>query len=150
MDSKPHILLVEDNNDDIELTMLAFQRSRIANRVDVVKDGEAALDYLVGRGDYQDNTSAPMPAVVLLDIQLPKLDGLEVLQQVRANERIRRVPIVMLTSSRQQEDLVRSYDLGANSFIRKPVEFDKFVDAIKQVEMYWLLLNERPISGSSS
>lgn len=144
MDRKPHILLVEDNNDDIELTMLAFQRSRVANRVDIVKDGAAALDYLFARGEYSANRDAEPPAVVLLDIQLPKLDGLEVLREVRANNATRNVPVVMLTSSRQQEDMVRSYDLGANSFIRKPVDFDKFVEAIQQVEMYWLLLNERP------
>lgn len=144
MARSPHILLVEDNNDDIELTMLAFQRSKIANSIDVVKDGEAALDYLLCRGEYAENHGKDFPAVVLLDIQLPKLDGLEVLQQIREHEHTRRVPVVMLTSSRQQEDMVRSYDLGANSFIRKPVEFDKFVDAILQVEIYWLLLNERP------
>lgn len=144
MDRKPHILLVEDNSDDIELTMLAFQRSRVANRVDIVKDGAAALDYLFARGEYINNRDAEPPAVVLLDIQLPKLDGLEVLREIRANRDTRNVPIVMLTSSRQQEDMMRSYDLGANSFIRKPVDFDKFVEAIQQVEMYWLLLNERP------
>lgn len=144
MDRRPHILLVEDNQDDIELTKLAFRRSYIANRMDVVKDGAAALDYLFARNGYEDNRSMELPAVVLLDIQLPKLDGLEVLQEIRNSDTARHVPIVMLTSSRQQEDLIRSYDLGANSFIRKPVEFDKFVDAIKQVEIYWLLLNERP------
>lgn len=144
MDNGPHILLVEDNPDDIELTMLAFQRSHIANRVDVVKDGAAALDYLLGRGEFAANAEKPLPAVVLLDIQLPKLDGLQVLQAIREHAEARHVPVVMLTSSRHQEDLVRSYDLGANSFIRKPVEFEKFVEAIRQVEIYWLLLNERP------
>ena len=115
---------------------------------DVVRDGVEALDYLLARGEFANRDDHTLPAVVLLDINLPKVDGLEVLQQVRANRPTRHLPVVILTSSRHQEDMLKSYDLGANSFVRKPVEFDKFVDAVKHLQVYWLILNEIPESGS--
>lgn len=136
-----HILLVEDSPQDVELIMLALKEGKVVNHIDVVKDGPEALAYLTGRGDY---AGRDLPSVVLLDINLPKMSGLDVLKEIRANLRTRHVPVVMLTSSRQQEDMLRSYDLGANSFVRKPVEFDKLVDAMQQLRLYWLLLNELP------
>ncbi len=142
MRKRTSILLVEDDPDDEELTILAFRQSNIANRIDVVRDGQAVLDWFAA------GQSGPeLPAVILLDIKLPKIDGLEVLRRLRDQQHTRRIPVVMLTSSRQQEDLVRSYDLGANSFIRKPVDFDKFVEAVKHLEVYWLVLNETPDEG---
>ena len=139
-----HILLVEDSHDDEELMIHAFKQSKIANRIDVVRDGPEALDYLLVRGKYAGLKGHTLPAVVLLDINLPKIDGLEVLRQVRANRKTRHLPVVMLTSSSQQEDMLRSYDLGANSFVRKPVEFDTFVEAVRNLQVYWLILNEIP------
>ncbi|HSC46743.1 MAG TPA: response regulator [Gammaproteobacteria bacterium] len=136
-----HILLVEDSPQDVELIMLALKEGKVVNHIDVVKDGPEALAYLTGRGDH---AGRDLPSVVLLDINLPKMSGLDVLKEIRANLRTRHVPVVMLTSSRQQEDMLRSYDLGANSFVRKPVEFDKLVDAMQQLRLYWLLLNELP------
>ena len=136
-----HILLVEDSPQDVELIMLALREGKVVNHIDAVKDGPEALDYLAGRGEH---TGHGLPSVVLLDINLPKMSGLDVLKEIRANLRTRHVPVVMLTSSRQQEDMLRSYDLGANSFVRKPVEFDKLVDAMQQLRVYWLLLNELP------
>lgn len=139
-----HILLVEDSEDDIELTQMAFRESKVANRVDVVRDGEEALDYLFCRGDHAHRKDDPLPAVVLLDLRLPKLDGLEVLEKLRNDRTTRYLPVVVLTSSREQDDLIGSYDRGANSFIRKPVEFEKFSKAVRELELYWLVLNEVP------
>lgn len=139
-----YILLVEDNRDDEELTMMAFSRSKIANRVEVVRDGAEALDFLFATGPYADRDLNDFPTVVLLDLNLPKVSGLEVLERLRTDKSTRRLPVVVLTSSRHQEDMLRSYDLGANSFIRKPVNFDKFVDAVHQLQLYWLVLNEFP------
>lgn len=139
-----HILLVEDNEDDVELTRLAFNENRIANRLDVVRDGEEALDYLFCRGEHAHRKDDPLPAVVLLDLRLPKLDGLEVLEKLRNERATRYLPVVILTSSREQEDLLGSYDRGANSFIRKPVGFEEFTKAIQELELYWLVLNEAP------
>lgn len=139
-----HILLVEDSEDDIELTQMAFRESKVANRVDVVRDGEEALDYLFCRGDHAHRKDDPLPAVVLLDLRLPKLDGLDVLEELRNNRTTRYLPVVVLTSSREQDDLIGSYDRGANSFIRKPVEFEKFSNAVRELELYWLVLNEVP------
>jgi two-component system response regulator len=136
-----HILLVEDSPQDVELIMLALKEGKVANHIAVVKDGPNALAHLAGRGEH---AGRDLPSVVLLDINLPRMSGLEVLKEIRANRRTRHVPVVMLTSSRQQEDLLRSYDLGANSFVRKPVEFDKLVEAMQQLRIYWLLLNELP------
>lgn len=132
-----NILLVEDNADDVALTLDAFRQCNIANRVDVARDGVAALDYLFGPG-------AVTPAIVLLDLNLPRVDGLEVLRRIRTEPATRRLPVVILTSSGEERDLVASYDLGANSYIRKPVDFDQFVNAVKQLGIYWLLLNEAP------
>jgi two-component system response regulator len=138
------ILLVEDNPDDVELTLHAFKQHNVANEVVVARDGEEALDYLFGTGAHAGRDLSVMPTVVLLDLKMPKVDGLEVLKQLRANERIRRLPVVILTSSKEQQDIVESYDLGANSYVRKPVDFAHFMKATKQLGLYWLLLNVPP------
>ena len=139
------ILLVEDNPDDEELTLVAFRKSHIANEVVVAHDGEEALDYLFGTGTYAGRDLSVMPTVILLDLKLPKVDGLEVLKCLRENERTRLLPVVVLTSSKEQEDVVKSYSLGANSYVRKPVDFSQFIEASKQLGLYWLVLNERPM-----
>jgi two-component system response regulator len=138
------ILLVEDNPDDEELTLLAFKKSNIANEMVVARDGEEALDYLFGTGTYAERDLSVMPTVILLDLKLPKVDGLEVLKRLRAHEHTRRLPVVILTSSREQQDVLESYNLGANSYIRKPVDFAQFMEATKQLGLYWLVLNEPP------
>jgi len=138
------ILLVEDNPNDEALTLRALKKSNIVNRVDVVHDGAEALDYVFGRGAYADRADADPPQVVLLDLKLPKVDGLEVLRQMRANERTRRQAVVILTSSVEQEDLLKGYELGVNSYVRKPVDFIEFADAVRQLGLYWLLLNQTP------
>jgi two-component system response regulator len=137
------ILLVEDNPDDEELTRMALEQSNIANQLVVAHDGVEALDYLLGTGPYE-GQMPPLPTVVLLDLKLPRIDGLEVLQRVRRDERTRRMPVVILTSSKEEQDVLDSYGYGANSYIRKPVEFDKFFEATKQLGLYWLVLNEPP------
>ena len=141
------ILLVEDNPDDVELTLRAFKKCNIANEVVVARDGVEALDYLFGTGAYSGRDLSVMPAVVLLDLKLPRIDGLEVLRRLRADERTRFLPVVVLTSSNEDQDVVNSYQLGANSYIRKPVDFIQFIDAARQLGMYWLLLNEAPPKG---
>jgi CheY-like chemotaxis protein len=135
------ILLVEDNADDVLLTKRALKRNNIANHMVVVSDGQEALDFLYGK---EDGTSkmAPVPCLILLDLKLPKVSGLEVLQRVRSEERTRLTPVVVLTTSSEERDLVESYSLGANSYVRKPVDFNEFVEAVQQLGMYWLLLNE--------
>lgn len=136
------ILLVEDNPDDEELTRVAFQESHIANELMVTRDGAEALDYMFGTGAFTGRDLDIMPSVILLDLKLPKVDGLEVLRRLRSEERTRRIPVVILTSSKEQEDVVRSYDLGANSYVRKPVDFTQFLGAAQQLGLYWLVLNE--------
>jgi len=140
------ILLVEDNPDDEELTLLALKKSNILNEVIVARDGVEALDYLFATGKYADRAPSHVPQLILLDLKLPKLDGLEVLKRLRANPRTKLIPVVVLTSSSEEEDMLASYRTGANSYVRKPVDFHRFADAIKQVGMYWLLLNEVPPS----
>ena len=138
------ILLVEDNPDDVALTVRAFAKSKIANELVVTTDGEEALEYLFATGRHTSRDASVMPEVVLLDLKLPKLDGLEVLRRLRADERTRRLPVVILTSSNEEQDMVRGYDLGANSYVRKPVDFGQFVTAARQLGLYWLVLNEAP------
>lgn len=138
------ILLVEDNSDDEILTIRALKNNNIFNEVVVVRDGAEALDYLFCRGEYTDRDPGLLPQVVLLDLKLPKVDGLEVLRQIRANERTELLPVVILTSSKEEQDLINGYKLGANSYVRKPVNFDEFSEAIKQLGLYWLILNENP------
>jgi CheY-like chemotaxis protein len=138
------ILLVEDNPDDVLLTKRAFKKSNILNELVVASDGVEALDYLFGTGTYEGRDLSIMPVLILLDLRLPKLDGIEVLRRIRDNERTKLIPVVVLTTSKEQKDLLESYSLGANSYIRKPVDFDQFVQAVRQLGLYWVLLNEPP------
>ena len=138
------ILLVEDNPDDVELTLRAFRKHRIVNEVVVARDGVEALEFLLGTGSQAGSESRPLPSVVLLDLKLPRIDGLELLGRLRNDARTRRLPVVILTSSREDQDIVKSYNLGINSYICKPVDFEKFIEAVGQVGLYWLLLNELP------
>ena len=138
------ILMVEDNPDDEKLTLLALRKNNIANEIVVVRNGADALDYLFAAGRYAGRDRSQIPAVMLLDIHLPKIDGLEVLRRVREDEQLRRLPVVMLTSSKEEKDIVDSYNLGANSYVCKPVDFDEFSDAVRQLGLYWLILNENP------
>ncbi len=138
------ILLVEDNPDDVDLTLRAFRKSNIVNDVVVARDGVEALDYLFATGAHAGRDPNALPQVVLLDLKLPRLDGLQVLERVRANPTTRLLPVVILTSSTEQRDLVSSYTLGANSYIRKPVDFQEFVEAVRQLGLYWLILNQPP------
>jgi CheY-like chemotaxis protein len=138
------ILLVEDNPDDITLTLRALKKNSILNEVVVAKDGVEALDYLFGTGIYAGRDTSVMPVVTLLDLKLPKIDGFEVLKRVRSNERTKLIPIVILTSSKEESDLINGYSLGANSYIRKPVDFEQFTEAIRELGLYWILINEPP------
>ncbi|WP_417471891.1 response regulator [Luteimonas mephitis] len=146
--SQKEILLVEDNPDDVELTRIAFAEAKVANRLEVAGDGAEALDYLFARGRYAHRDPGDLPAIVLLDLNLPKVDGREVLQAIRANEMTRALPVVVLTTSTEPFDVEASYALGVNSYIRKPVDFEQFVWAVKQVGLYWLVLNH-PRDGHS-
>jgi two-component system response regulator len=138
------ILLVEDSESDEELTLRAFRKSNVSNRVVVMRDGAAALDYLFLRGTHANRNPLEVPQLVLLDLNLPKVGGLEVLAAMRADERTQRLPVVILTSSREERDLAEGYDLGANSYIVKPVDFVQFADAVRQLGLYWLVLNQGP------
>jgi len=138
------ILLVEDNPDDVELTLMALKDGNILNEVVVARDGAEALDYLFGTGKFEGRDVTKMPQVVLLDLKLPKVGGLEVLERLRADPRTELIPVVVLTSSSEEEDMMASYRLHANSYVRKPVEFHRFADAVRQLGVYWLLLNEAP------
>lgn len=142
MDNKV-IFLVEDNPDDEALTLRALKKNNIGNRVVVAHDGVEALDFLLGRGSHSGGDLNVMPQVILLDLKLPKVDGLEVLRQLRANERTKYLPVVILTSSNEEQDLLKGYGLGANSYVRKPVDFNQFSDAVRQLGLYWLVLNEQ-------
>jgi two-component system, response regulator len=143
------ILLVEDNPDDVDLTLRAFEKNNISNKVIVVKDGVEALDYLHGTGIYAGRDVKDLPVVILLDLKLPKINGKEVLRSIRQDEFTRLIPVVVLTSSAEQKDVVEGYKLGANSYIRKPVDFEQFTEAIKFLGLYWLLWNEPPIAAGS-
>ena len=138
------ILLVEDNPDDVTLTLRALKKNNILNEVVIARDGVEALDYLFGTGMYEGRDTSVMPIVTLLDLKLPRIDGLEVLKRVRENERTKLIPIVILTSSKEENDLINGYSLGANSYIRKPVDFNQFSEAIRELGLYWILLNESP------
>jgi two-component system, response regulator len=138
------ILLVEDNPDDEALTIRALQKNNIRNKVEIVRDGAEALDFLFCSGAYAGRDPNDVPQVVLLDLKLPKVDGLEVLRRIRADKRTLLLPVVILTSSKEEQDLLESYKNGANSYVRKPVNFDQFVEATRQLGLYWLILNEAP------
>jgi CheY-like chemotaxis protein len=140
------ILLVEDNPNDVELTLHALKRHNLANRVEVLRDGAEALDYIFCTGAYAARAIEAPPKIVLLDLKLPKVDGLEVLRQIKADPRTRKIPVVVLTTSQEQRDIIESYDLGVNSYIVKPVNFDQFVEATRILGLYWLVLNE-PATG---
>jgi len=144
--SQKVILLVEDNADDEALTLRALNKSKVANKIIVVRDGAEALDFLFSTGVYIDHDPLDLPQVVLLDLKLPKVDGIEVLRRIRAEPRTRMLPVVILTSSREDQDMVNAYSNGANSYVRKPVDFNQFVDAIGHLGLYWLVLNEAPPS----
>jgi len=138
------ILLVEDNPDDVELTLRALKKNNVTNEVVVAHDGVEALDYLFGSGAYAGRDLSVMPTVILLDLKLPKMDGLEVLRRLRADNRTKLLPVVILTSSKEERDIVNGYNCGANSYVRKPIDFAQFTEAVGQLGLYWLLLNEGP------
>lgn len=144
------ILLVEDNEDDVQLTLRAFKRNNMQNPVAVARDGVEALEFLFAKGAYADRAGKPLPALIILDLKLPRLDGQGVLKAVRADERTRLVPVVVMTSSKEEEDLSRSYALGANGYVRKPVDFSEFVEATKILGLFWLTMNEPPPERSSA
>jgi CheY-like chemotaxis protein len=143
MDGPKRILLVEDSAKDIELALEALGEHKLANQVAVVRDGAEALDYLYRRGSYAEHPHG-LPVLVLLDLKMPKVDGLEVLRQMKADPALKRIPVVMMTSSREHADLTQSYELGVNSYVVKPVKFQGFIDAVKQLGLYWVLVNEAP------
>ena len=138
------ILLVEDNLDDVDLTLHALKKSNIKNDVIVVNDGADALDYLFGTGNYSNRDLTEMPTVILLDLMLPKVNGLEVLRSIRAHDSTKYLPVVILTSSKEEQDIINGYSLGVNSYVQKPVDFNQFAEAVKNLGLYWLLLNELP------
>jgi len=144
------IMLVEDNPDDRDLTLRALKKNNIANEVIVAEDGVEALDYLFGTGKYDGRDVSDVPLFILLDLKLPKIDGIEVLKKLRADDRTAIIPVVILTSSKEDQDMLSGYKVGANSYVRKPVDFDQFTDTVKQLGMYWLVINESPMKADLS
>jgi len=144
------ILLVEDNPDDAKLTLRAFKRNNMLNPVVVVRDGVEALDFLFARGAFTERAGKPLPTLIILDLKLPKLDGLGVLKAIRGDARTRLIPVVILTSSKEEQDLIQSYSLGANSYVRKPVDFTEFVEAVRLLGIYWLMTNQAPPEHSTA
>jgi len=138
------ILLVEDNPDDVALALRAFKKNNISNKIIIAKDGVEAIDFLLGTGPYAGRSMKDSPVVVLLDLKLPKMDGLEVLKTIRQNEATKLIPVVILTSSKEEQDIIKGYELGANSYVRKPVDFDEFIKAVNSLGLYWLLWNQPP------
>ena len=138
------ILLVEDNPDDVELTLRALKKQNITNRIEVVRDGAEALDFIFCTGEYEHRSMENAPKLILLDLKLPRVDGLEVLEKIKSDPRTKAIPVVILTSSREERDIVESYKLGVNSYITKPVDFEQFSESVRQLGLYWLLLNEPP------
>jgi len=144
------IMLVEDNPDDRDLTLRALKKNNIANRVVVAEDGVEALDYLFGTGKYDGRDVSDTPLFILLDLKLPKVDGIEVLKKLRADDRTAIIPVVILTSSKEEQDMLNGYKLGANSYVRKPVDFDQFTETVRQLGLYWLVINESPMKADLS
>ena len=142
------ILLVEDSPDDVALTLRAFKRSHVMNTIAVARDGIEALDFLFARGTHADRAGMPLPTLIILDLKLPKLDGLGVLKAIRADDRTRFLPVVILTSSKEEQDLISGYSLGANSYVRKPVDFVEFTEAVRVLGIYWLMMNQSPPENS--
>lgn len=149
-DRQIEILLVEDNEDDVELTLHALRKENLANRIHVARDGEEALDFLFCKEPFSDRSFDRPPKLVLLDLKLPKVDGMEVLKRLKADARTRTIPVVILTSSKEERDLVQGYGLGANSYIQKPVDFEQFRETVKSVGLYWLLINQAPVAASAA
>lgn len=144
MNNRP-ILLVDDNPDDQQLALRAFRKSNLSNAVVIANDGVEALDYLFGTGQYEGDDPPELPSVILLDLKMPRKNGLDVLGEIRANERTRLLPVVIVTSSKEEQDRIDGYSLGANSYVRKPIDFNEFIAAVSQISRYWLLLNEPPL-----